>query len=94
MLYIMKSGMNRTQLYIDEEMARTLATLSRQKGISISELVRESLRERYTYGKDIEKAALARILVGIWKNRADLKDVHSLVRRLRKGSRSKRLFHG
>jgi hypothetical protein len=86
--------MKRTQLYIDEEMARTLNTLSRRKGITVSELVRESLRERSMQGKEMEKAALARTLVGIWKIRADLKDIRSVVRRFRKGSRIKRSMHG
>ena len=65
--------MKRTQLYIDEEMARILDTLSRQKGITVSELVRESLRERYMQSKEIDKVELARTLAGVWKNREDLK---------------------
>jgi hypothetical protein len=83
-------GMKRTQLYIDEGMARILETLSRQKGITVSELVREGLRERYAPDKEIDKGELARSLVGIWKNRGELKDIRSVVRRLRKGSRLKR----
>lgn len=83
--------MKRTQLYLDEEMARTLATLSRQKGTTISELVRAGLRERYMQGKDLDKISLARSLAGIWKNRNDLKDIDATVRKLRKGSRLKRL---
>jgi hypothetical protein len=90
----MKGNMKRTQLYIDEEIARTLNTLSRQKGITVSELVREGLRERYLHGKEIEKVALARTMVGIWKNRTDLKRIRSVVRKLRKGSRAKRLVNG
>ena len=87
----MKGGMKRTQLYIDEEMARILDTLSRQKGITVSELVRESLRERYMQSKEIDKVELARTLAGVWKNREDLKSIRSIVRKLRKGSRLKRL---
>jgi hypothetical protein len=90
----MKDGMKRTQLYIDEEMARILVTLSRQKEITVSELVREGLRERYMQGKEIDKVELARSLAGIWKNRRDLKDTRSVVRKLRKGSRLKRLGNG
>jgi hypothetical protein len=82
--------MKRTQLYLDEEMARTLETLSRQKGVTISELVRTGLRERYR-GQDLDKAALARGLCGIWKNRKDLREVDTAVRKFRKGSRLKRL---
>jgi hypothetical protein len=86
--------MKRTQLYLDEEMARTLETLSRQKGTTISELVRAGLREHYMPGKDLDKVALARALAGIWKNRGDLKDAGAIVRKLRKGSRLKRFSIG
>jgi hypothetical protein len=82
--------MKRTQLYLDEEMARTLETLSRQKGATVSELVRASLRERYMPGKDLDKVALARLLTGIWKNRKDLQNIDASIRKLRKGSRRER----
>jgi predicted DNA-binding protein len=86
--------MKRTQLYLDEEMARILETLSRQKGTTISELVRTSLREHYLQGKELDKVSLARDLTGIWKNRRDLKDIDATVRKLRKGSRLKRFQIG
>jgi nuclear transport factor 2 (NTF2) superfamily protein len=86
--------MKRTQLYLDEEMARILETLSRQKGTTISELVRASLRETYMPGKDLDKVGLARTLTGIWKNRGDLKDGRATVRKLRKGSRPRRFQNG
>jgi hypothetical protein len=89
-MYIMKKRMKRTQLYLDEDMARTLETMSRQKGTTISELVRESLRARYMQDRKLDKVAIARSLIGIWKNREDLKDIDSYVRKLRKGSRLKR----
>ncbi|MBI3014385.1 MAG: ribbon-helix-helix protein, CopG family [Candidatus Tectomicrobia bacterium] len=86
--------MKRTQLYLDEEMARTLAALSRKKGTTVSELVRESVREKYLSGKDVDKVALARQLAGIWKERKDLGDIDQAVRRLRKDTRRKRLGIG
>ena len=61
--------MKRTQLYLDEEMARTLAALSRQKGTTVSELVRESVQEIYMSKKEIDKASLARQLSGVWRSR-------------------------
>ena len=82
--------MKRTQLYLDEEMARALAALSRKEGTTISELVRESVREKYLSGKDVDKVALARQLAGIWKDRKDLKAIGPAVRRLRKGIRLKK----
>jgi len=83
--------MKRTQLYLDEEMARTLATLGRQKSKTVSELVRESVEEKYMSGTDLDKAQLARQLAGIWRGRKDLKDIDRRLRRLRKGARLKRL---
>ncbi len=86
--------MKRTQLYLGEEMARTLAVLSRQKGTTVSELVRESVQERYMNKKDIDKVSLARQLSGIWRNRKDLRAIDQTIRRLRKGTRLKRLGLG
>ncbi len=82
--------MKRTQLYLDEEMARALKTLSRQRGMTVSELVRAGLRERYMSGKGIDKVSMARNLAGIWRNRKDLKDIDAVVRRFRSSSRLKR----
>jgi predicted DNA-binding protein len=84
-------AMKRTQLYLDEEMARTLATLGRQKGKTVSELVRESVEEKYMSRKDLDKAQLARQLAAVWRSRKDLKDIDRMLRRLRKGARLKRL---
>lgn len=86
--------MKRTQLYLDEEMARTLAALSRQKGVTVSELVRESVQETYMSKKEIDKASLARQLSGVWRSRSDLEKIDHTVRRLRKGTRLKRLGLG
>ncbi len=86
--------MKRTQLYLEEAMARTLAALSRQKGVSISELVRESVEEAYMSKKNVDKAALARQLSGIWRERRDLKDIDGYLRNLRRSKRLKRLGIG
>lgn len=86
--------MRRTQLYLDEEMARTLATLSRRKGTTVSQLVRESVKEKYMGQKEMDKASLARQLSGIWRARTELKDVDRAIRRLRRGTRLKRLGLG
>lgn len=82
--------MKRTQLYLDEEVARILDTLSRQQGTTVSELVRTSLRERYMPGRDLDKVSLARELSGIWRRPKDLKEIDKAVRQLRRGSRLKR----
>ena len=87
MLYIMK----RTQLYLDDDMARILATVSRQRGATISELVRECVREKFGQTGTLDRAAMARRLAGIWKDRTDLGDTGRFVRRLRQGTRRRRL---
>ena len=61
---------------------------------TVSELVRESLQAKYMSRKDIDKVDLARRLSGIWRNRKDLKEIHHVIRRLRKGKRLKRLGLG
>ena len=82
--------MKRTQLYIDEDMARILATVSRQRGTTVSQLVRECIREKFAEKKDIDKVALALQVGGIWKDRQDLGDTAIYVRRLRKDTRRQR----
>ena len=86
--------MKRTQLYLDEDMAKRLAALSRQRGTTVSELVRESVREKYITGKGLDKAALAKELTGIWAGRKDLARPERVIRSLRKGKRLKRLMLG
>ena len=83
--------MKRTQLYLDDEMAKMLSALSRQKGRTVSDLVRESLQEKYMSGKELDKGSLARQIGGVWGKRKDIKDIYLTVRKLRKGKRMKRL---
>ncbi len=90
MMYIMK----RTQLYLDEAAARKLAAISRQKGTTISELVRESIREKYLSEKGLDRGLLARELAGIWAGRKDLARPERVIRGLRKRNRLKRLMLG
>lgn len=82
--------MRRTQLYLDEEMARTLSALSRQRGASISELVRESVRLKYMTERAVDRAEIARRLAGIWADRQDLRKIEDVVRALRRGQRLRR----
>jgi len=94
MVYIVGAAMKRTQLYLDEQMARMLAALSRQRGTTVSQLVRESVRETYMSRKEMDKVALARQLSGVWRNRKDLKDIDRVIRSLRRGRRPRRLGLG
>jgi predicted DNA-binding protein len=94
-LYIVdRRMMKRTQLYLDEKMAKTLAALSRQRGTTVSRLVRESVEEKYMVRKEMDKASLARQLSGIWGRRKDLKHIDRYLRRLRKGARGRTLGRG
>lgn len=97
MVYVIhheSKAMKRTQLYLDEEMARTLAALSRQKGTTVSQLVRESVQEKYMSKGKVDKVFVAKQLSGIWRDRKDLVDINHAVRRLRRGKRLKRLGLG
>ena len=86
--------MKRTQLYLDEEIAKILSTVSRQQGKTVSELVRECVREKFGHKKAVDKAALARQIAGLWKHRRDLGKTVRLIRRLRTDSRRERLKLG
>ena len=83
--------MKRTQLYLDDEMAKILSTVSRQRGATISELVRECIRDKYAEKRNVDKVALIRQIAGVWRNRRDIADTDRYVRRLRKDTRRKRL---
>jgi len=82
--------MRRTQLYLDDELWGTLRIRSQQAGTSISELVRQAVREKYLSGLASRQQAM-RAFPGIWKDRADLSDPEVYLRGLRKGSRLKRV---
>ncbi|MEX2264805.1 MAG: CopG family transcriptional regulator [Bryobacteraceae bacterium] len=82
--------MKRTQLYLDEDIWKTLHIRSRQSGVTISELVRQAVREKYAEASSERRKAM-QALVGIWKDRADLPDTETYVRGLRKGKRLERI---
>jgi hypothetical protein len=82
--------MRRTQLYLDNDIWKALHVRSRQQRTSISELVRQAVRDRYGSSPANRRQAMA-ALVGMWKDRGDLPDSTTYVRRLRKGKRLKRI---
>jgi Ribbon-helix-helix protein, copG family len=82
--------MRRTQLYLNEDIWKALHIRSRQQGSSISELVRQAVREKYGSSPAARGQAM-QALVGIWKDRRDLPDSETYVRRLRKGKRLARI---
>ena len=81
--------MKRTQLYLDEEIWSVLHIQARQAGTSISELVRQAVRDRYGNPPENRRRAM-QDWVGMWQSREDLPDSETYVRRLRKGRRLRR----
>jgi len=80
----------RTQLYLDDDLWKTLHAKALLEGATISELVRVAVRERYMGSiSDRHDAMLG--VVGLWKDRADLEDSSSFIRNLRDDDRPERL---
>jgi hypothetical protein len=82
--------MRRTQLYLHEDVWKALHIRSRQQRTTISELVRQAVREKYGSSPAGRRQAMQAV-VGLWKDRDDLPDSETYVRRLRKGKRLRRL---
>ena len=86
--------MKRTQLYLDDDLAKILSTVSRQQGTTVSALVRDCIREKFGHKQDIDGTALAHQIAGIWKERHDFGNTGRYVRQLRKDTRRERLKIG
>ena len=87
--------MRRTQLYLDDHLWNALHTRARSRKTSISELVREAVRERYLGNRD-ERMKAMQDFVGVRKQTAGpalRKEMAAVdyVRSLRRGSRLDRL---
>lgn len=82
--------MRRTQLYLQEDIWKALHIRSRQQRTSISELVRQAVRDKYG-SISAGRLQAMQALVGMRKNRRDLPDPETYVRRLRKGKRLRRI---
>jgi len=82
--------MRRTQLYLDDDLWNALRTRARSGGTTMSELVRDAIRERYL-GKLDERKTAMHAAVGLWKGRHDIGDSTAYVRGLRRGKRLRRI---
>lgn len=82
--------MKRTQLYLNEDIWKVLHIRSRQQGTSISDLVRQAVREKYG-SLPVSRREAMQAFVGMWKDREDMRDSTAYVRGLRKGKRLKRI---
>ena len=81
--------MKRTQLYLDDDIWNALHIQARQAGTSVSELVRQAVRDRYGNSHENRRQAM-KDWVGNWQGRKDIPDSETYVRRLRKGTRLRR----
>ena len=82
--------MKRTQLYLDDDLWQALHDRAALAGTTISELVRVAARDRYMGNREKRHEAMMGI-VGLWKDRTDLEDTNTMIRRLRRDTRPERL---
>jgi len=82
--------MRRTQLYIDDHLWNALHAGARSRRTTVSELVREALRERYLAKRDEQMKAMQEF-VGIRRERSAPVDAVEYIRSLRRGDRLDRL---
>ncbi len=83
--------MKRVQFYIEENVWKLLEIRARQAGTTISELVRQAVREKY-WNQPANRAQALKKLIGIWKDRKDIGDSAEYVRKLRNNSSRLRRF--
>lgn len=82
--------MRRTQLYLDDDLWNALHVLARSAGTSISELVREAVRDRYI-GRLEQRRKAMQAFAGIRRDRTDIGASEKYIRRLRRGGRLEKL---
>jgi metal-responsive CopG/Arc/MetJ family transcriptional regulator len=76
----------RTQLYLDDQLWGALHARARREKKTVSELVRQAVRERYLGDREQRREAMQQF-VGIRKSDGEAADSIAEVRRLRRGSR-------
>jgi hypothetical protein len=86
MIYIVR----RTQLYLDDHLWNALHARARSQKTTVSELVREAVRERYLGRRDEQMKAM-REFVGIRKEGSAPLDAVEYIQSLRRGDRLDRL---
>jgi predicted CopG family antitoxin len=78
--------MRRTQLYLEDDLWAVLHAQAKAANTSLSELVRQAVRDRYLGSAAERKRAMLEV-VGIWKDRKEFEDVETYIRGLRRGTR-------
>lgn len=84
--------MRRTQLYLDDDLWDVLHARARDRKSTVSQLVREAVRERYLPKKD-QQAKAMREFIGIRKQSPARPSAVQYIRSLRGGGRLDRLHH-
>jgi Arc/MetJ family transcription regulator len=80
----------RTQLYLDDDLWTALHARAQSQHTTISELVRQAIRERYPGNLEERRKAMV-AFIGSRKRTGDKKDAVTIVRELRRGHRLKDL---
>lgn len=78
--------MRRIQVYLDDDLLHVLHLRAHESGVSVSELVREALRDRLLGNLDKRRNAME-AFVGIRRDQKDEQDSTAYVREMRRGSR-------
>jgi len=79
--------MVRTQLYLDDDVHRRLRELADRQGRTVSDLVREAVARAFGGGDTELRISTLQGITSLWRDRRDLDDTASYVRRLRKDTR-------
>ena len=74
---------------MDEDVWKILQVKAKQAGCTISDLVREAVREKYAQSAERKKEIFESV-AGLWAGRTDLPGTETYIRSLRKGERRKR----
>jgi hypothetical protein len=82
--------MRRTQLYLDDQLWHALHARARSQKTTISELVREAVRERYLGSRD-QKIRAMQEFVGVRRGSSAVLDGAEYIQKLRRGDRLDRL---
>ena len=79
--------MVRTQLYLDDDVHRRLRALAERQGRTISDLVREAVDRAFGSGDIDQRISTLEGIASLWRDRRDLGETASYVRRLRRDTR-------
>lgn len=77
--------MKRIQLYLDEDLWQELRIQAKQSRSTVSELVRQAVRDTFVRSPARRKQAMQAV-IGLWRDRTDVGDSTKYVRKLRKNT--------